>query len=135
VEIAATLKAARQAVQGSKGRVLAVMQPHRYTRVRDLMNEFATCLNQADVVWVTDIYTAGEAPIEGVTQETLVEAIRKHGHRDVRALPSRESLAALVVDEAREGDLVVCLGAGSISAWANALPAEMDALRRPRASA
>ncbi len=124
VEIAAVLKAARQA---SSGRVIAVHQPHRYTRLRDLFTQFCACFNDADVVAITDVYAAGEAPIEGVSRDTLVGGLIAHGHRRALALCGEEDLAALVRAEARPGDMVVCLGAGSISAWANALPAALAA--------
>jgi UDP-N-acetylmuramate--alanine ligase len=128
VEIAATLKAARQAVSGGTGRVLAVVQPHRFTRVRDLMPQFAGCMHDADSVWVTDIYTAGEESIEGVSRTTLAQAIRGSGHKDVRELQSPDDLAAEILSVARPGDYVICLGAGSISAWAQAMPQQMEAL-------
>jgi UDP-N-acetylmuramate--alanine ligase len=124
VEIAAVLKAARQATQG---RVIAVHQPHRFTRLRDLFTQFCGCFNDADVVAITDVYTAGEAPIEGVSRDTLVGGLIAHGHRRALALCGEEGLAALVRAEAQPGDMVVCLGAGSISAWTNALPAKLAA--------
>jgi UDP-N-acetylmuramate--alanine ligase len=127
VEIAAVLKAARQATQG---RVIAVHQPHRFTRLRDLFTQFCGCFNDADVVAITDVYTAGEAPIEGVSRDTLVGGLIAHGHRRALALCGEEGLAALVRAEAQPGDMVVCLGAGSISAWTNALPATLAAGER-----
>lgn len=127
VEIMATLKAARQSCSSAKGgHVIAVVQPHRYTRVRDLFREFATCFNDADSVIVTDIYPAGEQPIEGISKETLVESIREHGHKQALALKDRASLAATVAEIAKPGDCVVCLGAGSISQWAHELPGELQ---------
>ena len=123
VEIAAVLKAARS-VAGD-GRVVAVVQPHRYTRLRDLFDGFCACFNDADTVIVTPVYAAGEAPIEGIDRDSLVEGLRIRGHRDARALPDREALAAMVRDSVRPGDTVVCLGAGSISQWAYALPEEL----------
>ncbi len=125
VEIAAVLKAARQVADG---RVIAVVQPHRYTRLRDLMEEFSTCFSDADVVFVADVYAAGEAPIEGVDKDALVEGVRRFGHRSVQALPSVEALPALIGEEAKSGDLVVMLGAGDITSWAYALPAQLEAL-------
>jgi UDP-N-acetylmuramate--alanine ligase len=122
VEIAAVLKAARSA---TKGNVIAIHQPHRYTRLHDLFEEFCGCFNDADVVAITDVYAAGEEPIEGVSRDALVGGLRAHGHRAAHALRAPEGLAEFVVRHARPGDLVVCLGAGSISAWANALPAEL----------
>ena len=125
VEIAAVLRAARQATQGG---VIAVVQPHRYTRLRNLFAEFCACFNDADAVIVADVYAAGEAPIEGADRDALVEGLRAHGHRRVLPLADPKDLAATVLEVARPGDFVVCLGAGSISAWANALPGELAAL-------
>jgi len=122
VEIAAVLKAARQA---TGGRVIAVHQPHRYSRLHDLFEEFCTCFNDADVVAISDVFAAGEAPIEGATRDALVAGLIQHGHRDARALGSEADLEALVREQARPGDMVVCLGAGTISAWANALPGRL----------
>lgn len=126
VEIAATMKAARQAVEGTGGRVLAVVQPHRFTRLRDLFAEFCTCMNDADIVWVADVYTAGESPIEGVNKEALAEGLRKAGHKDVRLLDGADVLADEIAAEAKSGDLVLCLGAGSITYWAQALPEQLE---------
>jgi UDP-N-acetylmuramate--alanine ligase len=123
VEIAAVLKAARSVAGG--GHVVAVVQPHRYTRLRDLFDGFCSCFNDADTVIVAPVYPAGEAPIEGFDRDALVEGLRLRGHRDARALPDRESLAGMVRDVVRPGDTVVCLGAGSISQWAYALPGEL----------
>ena len=128
VEIAAVLDAARTA---AGGRVIAVVQPHRYTRLRDLFEEFCTCFNDADAVVVADVYPAGEAPIEGIDQAALIEGLRAHGHRMVTPLNDPAELAMVINDLARPGDLVVCLGAGTITAWANALPAELARLRNP----
>jgi UDP-N-acetylmuramate--alanine ligase len=125
VEIAAVLRAARSAAEG---RVVAVVQPHRYTRLRDLFAEFCRCFNEADTVIVADVYPAGEAPIEGVGRDALVEGLRAGGHRDVRALESEEALPALIAAIAQPKDMVVCLGAGSITRWANALPDALKAL-------
>jgi UDP-N-acetylmuramate--alanine ligase len=125
VEIAAVLKAARAV---AAGRVIAVVQPHRYTRLHDLFDGFCTCFNDADRVLVADVYAAGEAPIEGVSRESLVAGLRAHGHRNARALAGPQDLAPLVRAEARPGDMVVCLGAGSITNWANALPEELAQL-------
>jgi UDP-N-acetylmuramate--alanine ligase len=124
VEIAAVLKAARQA---TKGRVIAVHQPHRYTRLRDLFTQFCACFNDADVVAIADVYTAGEAPIEGVSRDTLVGGLIAHGHRRALPLAGEEALADFARAECRPGDLLVCLGAGSISAWTNALPERLNA--------
>ncbi|MBC6980580.1 UDP-N-acetylmuramate--L-alanine ligase [Caulobacter sp. 17J80-11] len=125
VEIAAVLKAARQV---ARGKVVAVVQPHRYTRLRDLMTEFSTCFHDADTVIVADVYTAGEQPIEGVHKEALAEGLRRHGHRHVLLLDGPASLAGLVAQEAAIGDLVVCLGAGDITQWAYALPGQLELL-------
>ncbi len=122
VEIAAVLKAARQA---TKGRIIAVHQPHRYTRLSHLFEEFCTCFNAADVVAITEVYAAGEDPIAGASGADLVAGLIAHGHRNARALADEADLARLVRDEARPGDMVVCLGAGTISAWANALPGKL----------
>lgn len=127
VEIAAVLKAARQAAEG---RVIAVHQPHRFTRLRDLFTQFCGCFNDADVVAITEVYAAGEAPIEGVSRDTLVGGLIAHGHRRALALSGEDGLAEFVRAEARPGDMVVCLGAGSISAWTNALPAKLAAGER-----
>jgi UDP-N-acetylmuramate--alanine ligase len=125
VEIASVLKAAR-AVTG--GKVVAVVQPHRYTRLRDLFDEFCACFNDADTVIVADVYAAGEAPLEGVSKDSLVEGMRRYGHRRVLPLASPAALAGLVKGETAEGDLVVLLGAGDITSWAYALPGELEAL-------
>ncbi|MDB5439043.1 MAG: UDP-N-acetylmuramate--L-alanine ligase, partial [Caulobacteraceae bacterium] len=125
VEIANVLKAARSMTQG---RVIAVVQPHRYTRLRDLMNEFSSCFNDADTVIVADVYAAGETPIEGVSRDDLVEGIRRYGHRRALPLESPAALAGMIAAEAKSGDLVVLLGAGDITSWAYALPAQLEAL-------
>ena len=126
VEIAAVLKAARQA--GARD-VIAVVQPHRYTRLSSLFEEFCTCMNDAGTVIVADVYAAGEAPIPGVDRDALVDGLRARGHRSVVPLPRPESLSEMVNAIARPGDFVVCLGAGSITTWAHALPAELAALQ------
>jgi len=122
VEIAAVLKAARES---TKGQVIAVVQPHRYTRLQALFEQFCTCFNDADAVIVAHVYPAGEAPIEGVDRDALVQGLRNHGHRQVVGLDSPERLASLVMSMAKSGDYVVCLGAGSITQWAYALPGEL----------
>ncbi|MBO6783752.1 MAG: UDP-N-acetylmuramate--L-alanine ligase [Alphaproteobacteria bacterium] len=123
VEISAVLDAARSATDGN---VVAVFQPHRYSRVESLFDDFCTCFNDADIVFVSDIYPAGEAPIEGVDRDALVDGLRARGHRDVRPLPDPDQLAELVAASAGDGDMVVCLGAGTVTAWAQALPAELE---------
>ena len=124
VEIKAVLRAARDAC---KGRVIAIAQPHRFTRLRDLFDEFAACFNDADTVMVAPVYAAGEEPIEGVSSETLVSRIRAGGHRDARHIAGAEAIAPLVRELAQPGDLVILLGAGNITQWAYALPAELGA--------
>ena len=122
VEIAAVLRAARQA---TKGRVIAVHQPHRYTRLSSLFEDFCTCFNEADVVAIAEVYAAGEDPIPGASRDDLVAGLIAHGHRHARAIIDEDDLARLVREQARMGDMVVCLGAGTISAWANGLPAKL----------
>ena len=126
VEIMAVLKAARQA--GARD-VIAVVQPHRYTRLQSLFPEFCTCLNDAGTVIVAEVYPAGEAPIAGVTRDALVDGLRANGHRSVVPLPGPEHLAEMIHAIAKSGDMVVCLGAGNITAWAAALPAQLAELQ------
>ncbi len=125
VEIAAVLKAAR-AMQG-QNRVIAVAQPHRYSRLHDLFNDFSTCFREADTALIAPVYAAGEDPIEGATSEELVSSIRAHGHKDVRALDSLDQLPEVISSIAKPGDLVVCLGAGDITTHANALAGKLGA--------
>jgi UDP-N-acetylmuramate--alanine ligase len=125
VEIAAVLKAARAITDG---KVIAIVQPHRYTRLADLFEGFCTCFNDAETVLVADVYAAGEAPIEGFDRDALVAGLAAHGHRHVQPLNDPAELAATVRELARPGDMIVCLGAGSITNWANALPAELVGL-------
>ncbi|MCK1620129.1 UDP-N-acetylmuramate--L-alanine ligase [Bradyrhizobium sp. 159] len=125
VEIAAVLKAARDSYTG---KVIAVVQPHRYTRLQSLFEEFCTCFNDADAVIVADVYAAGEAPIEGIDRDHFVEGLRAHGHREAIPLPAASELAGIVKGLAKSGDLVVCLGAGNITQWAYSLPDELKAL-------
>jgi UDP-N-acetylmuramate--alanine ligase len=128
VEIAAVLKAARQAVEGNPGaRVIAAHQPHRYSRLSNLFEDFCTCFNEADVVAIAEVYAAGEDPIPGASRDDLVAGLIRHGHRHVRAILDEADLARLVKEQAKPGDIVVCLGAGTISAWANALPGRLGA--------
>jgi UDP-N-acetylmuramate--alanine ligase len=124
VEIAAVLKAARES---TKGQVIAVVQPHRYTRLAALFEQFCSAFNDADAVIVAHVYSAGEAPIDGADRDALVQGLRMHGHRHVVPLDSPERLASLVAGMAQSGDYVVCLGAGSITQWAYALPGELAA--------
>jgi UDP-N-acetylmuramate--alanine ligase len=125
VEIAAVLKAARGS---TNGRIVAVVQPHRYTRLQSLFAEFCSCFNDADAVVVADVYAAGEAPIDGIDRDHFVQGLRAHGHREVVPLQKPAELAGIVKNLAHSGDLVVCLGAGSITQWAYALPGELKAL-------
>jgi UDP-N-acetylmuramate--alanine ligase len=126
VEIAAVLKAARES---TSGQVIAVMQPHRYTRLAALFDQFCTCFNDADAVIIAHVYAAGEAPIPGADRDTLVAGLRARGHRRVATLDDAAQLARMVRDIARPGDYVVCLGAGNITQWAYALPGELAALK------
>jgi UDP-N-acetylmuramate--alanine ligase len=125
VEIAAVLRAARDS---TKGRVIAVVQPHRYTRLQSLFEEFCTCFNDADAVIVAEVYAAGETPIEGIDRDHFVAGLRAHGHREVVPLDGSQQLAGIVRGLAKSGDYVVCLGAGNITQWAYALPDELKAL-------
>lgn len=124
VEIAAVLRAARAS---TKGQVIAVMQPHRYTRLKALFNDFCTCFNDADAVIVAPVYSAGEQPIPGAERDDLVAGLKARGHRQVIALEGPQALAGIVRRLARPGDYVVCLGAGTITNWAYALPGELEA--------
>jgi UDP-N-acetylmuramate--alanine ligase len=126
VEIRAVLSAARE---GAKGRVIAVCQPHRYTRLQSLMEEFATCFNDADMVYVAPVYAAGEAPIDGVSAEELVGKIKRRGHHSARVIDGADELAATLAAEAKPDDMVVCLGAGDITKWAAGLADAVRAVR------
>lgn len=125
VEIAAVLKAARES---TNGKIIAVVQPHRYTRLQSLFEEFCTCFNDADAVVVADVYAAGETPIDGIDRDHFVVGLRAHGHREAIPLPGATELAGIVKGLAKSGDLVVCLGAGNITQWAYALPDQLKAL-------
>ncbi len=125
VEIAAVLRAARKV---TKGKVLAVMQPHRYTRLSSLFNEFSSCFNDADTVILAPVYAAGEVPIEGASHVNLSEGLHARGHRAVYTIDGPEQLAPLVRKHVEPGDIVVCLGAGTITQWAYALPDQLVAL-------
>jgi len=122
VEIAAVLNAARQSY---RKKLIAVVQPHRYSRLQRLFEGFCTCFNDADTVIVADVYAAGESPIEGVNQDALVDGIRQRGHRSVVKLDKPHDLAGLVAEIAGPGDVVVCLGAGNITQWAHDLPEQL----------
>ena len=126
VEIAAVLETTRAATEGQ---VIAVVQPHRYSRLRDCFEGFCTCFNDADVVVVAHVYAAGEDPIVGFERDALVDGLRSRGHRSVVPLDSPADLAGIVNGLASPGDLIVCLGAGNITAWANALPGALERLR------
>ncbi len=128
VEIASVLSAARAVTPD--GKVIAVVQPHRYTRLRDLMEEFSSCFNDADTVIVADVYTAGEAPIAGVDRDALVEGLRRFGHRRALPLEGPSALAGMIAEEAKSGDIVVLLGAGDITSWSYALPGQLEALAK-----
>ena len=119
VEIAAVLSAAKQATDG---RVIAVHQPHRFSRLHDLFEDFCSCFNDADVVGISDVYAAGEDPIPGADRDSLVAGLRAHGHRSAFAVADEVALAQMLREHCEPGDLLVCLGAGTISAWANNLP-------------
>jgi UDP-N-acetylmuramate--alanine ligase len=125
IEIAAVLRAARESTEGQ---VIAVVQPHRYTRLKSLFEPFSTCFNDADAVIVADVYAAGESPIEGADRDSLVAAVRARGHRRVIPLGGPQELAGIVRGLAKPGDYVVLLGAGNITQWAYALPGELAAL-------
>ena len=129
VEIAAVLKAARQA---NARDVVAIVQPHRYSRLQSLFPEFCTCMNDAGTVIVADVYAAGEAPIPGIDRDALVEGLRARGHRSVVPLPDPAHLAEMVHAIAKPGDFVICLGAGTVTQWAASLPAELLALQTTR---
>jgi UDP-N-acetylmuramate--alanine ligase len=129
VEIRAVLKAAREA---TGGRVIAIKQPHRFTRLRDLFADFCGCFNDADTVLVAPVYPAGEAPIEGVDSQALVSGVKAAGHRDARFVATSAEIAPLVASIAKPGDFVVFLGAGNITSWAYALPGELATLDEAR---
>src|SRR5690606_2254927 len=123
--IKAVLRAARDA---AAGRVVAITQPHRFTRLRDLFDDFSACFNDADTIAVMPVYAAGEEAIDGVDSEKLVRRIRAGGHRDARFIADPAAIAPFVRDVAKPGDFVVFLGAGNITQWAYALPGELEAL-------
>ena len=128
VEIRAVLSAAREAAEE---RVIAVVQPHRFTRLRDLMEDFQNAFNDADVVFVAPVYPAGEEPIEGIDATALADGLRAHGHRMVKTVDSPADLAASLRDLAAEGDIIICMGAGDITKWAARLA---DGIAKSRAS-
>ena len=134
MEINAILKTARQVISKSdkSGKVIAVMQPHRYSRLESLFDEFCTCFNDADTVIISDVYEAGESPIDGIDKVALVNGIKDCGHKDVNILDSDENLPQFIAQIANEGDYVVCLGAGDITRWANELPDNLKVLFEKR---
>ncbi|APH72769.1 UDP-N-acetylmuramate--L-alanine ligase [Aquibium oceanicum] len=125
VEIKAVLRAAREA---AKGRVVAIAQPHRFTRLRDLFDDFSSCFNEADTVMIAPVYPAGEDPIEGISSEALVARIRAGGHRDARFLEGPDAIAPSIRQVARDGDFVIFLGAGNITQWAYQLPKDLGGM-------
>ncbi|MXO74582.1 UDP-N-acetylmuramate--L-alanine ligase [Altererythrobacter aerius] len=131
VEIRAVLAAARESAGAAGGRVIAVVQPHRFTRLRDLMDDFQNAFNDADRVFVTPVYTAGEEPIEGVDSAALVAGLKSRGHRWAGVIPDQQALARALAADVQAGDFVVCLGAGDITRWAAGLA---DAIRQEQAA-
>jgi UDP-N-acetylmuramate--alanine ligase len=127
VEIAAVLGAAREVTEG---RVVAVAQPHRYTRLHSLFTEFCTCFNNADTVIVAPVYPAGEAPIDGATHAALAAGLKSRGHRSVLKIDDPAELPEIIARSTRSGDIVICLGAGTITQWAYALPSQLALLDR-----
>ncbi len=126
VEIRAVLSAARE---GAQGRVIAVCQPHRYSRLGNLMDEFAQAFNDADAVYVTPVYAAGEAAVEGVSAEALVERLKARGHRAAATVADADDLARVLAEETQVGDMVVCLGAGDVTKWAAGLATAIEGVR------
>ena len=129
VEIRAVLGAAREAVSDNQGRVIAVAQPHRFSRLKDLMDDFQSCFNEADMVFVTPVFTAGEEPIEGVDAQALVQGLKSRGHRSARTIADQDALASVLAEEITEGDIIVCLGAGDITKWAAILGPSIESIR------
>lgn len=128
-EIRAVLKAARQSIANrDDAKVIAVMQPHRYTRLRDHFSDFCTCMHDADLVYISNVYEANEAPIEGYNRDSLVDGLREAGHRDAHALNAPSDLPDIIRQNAKQGDIVMFLGAGSVSTWANELPTKLAKL-------
>lgn len=130
VEIRAVLAAARE---GAKGRVVAIVQPHRFTRLRDLMDEFQQAFNDADVVYVSPVYTAGEQPIEGIDADALVAGLKRRGHRAAQTVADADALAAALAADLKADDMIVCLGAGDITKWAAGLASAIDGARKEAA--
>lgn len=117
------------------GKIIAVVQPHRYTRLRDLFEEFCTCFDDADCVIVADVYAAGEEAIAGIDQQSLVAGIKSHGHKHVEMLDHPDHLADMISKLAQAGDIVICLGAGNITYWAQALPQQLEDMGEQKLSA
>jgi UDP-N-acetylmuramate--alanine ligase len=132
VEIAAVLRAARRS---TKGRIIAVIQPHRYSRLASLFDDFCTCCNDADAVIVAPVYSAGETPIDGATHGALAQGLRDRGHRQVFQIETSDELPALVRGLAGPGDVVIFLGAGNITQWAHALPGQLAEIETPKEGA
>ncbi|MEM1197163.1 MAG: UDP-N-acetylmuramate--L-alanine ligase [Pseudomonadota bacterium] len=130
VEIQAVLSAAREAVDPNDGRVHAVAQPHRYSRLKDLMDDFQTCFNEADSVYITPVYEAGEAPLPGIDSAALVSGLKSRGHRSAQTIEDADALAKALAQDVRGGDIIVCLGAGDITRWAAGLASAIDVERR-----
>lgn len=126
VEIKAVLAAARE---GAKGRVIAVVQPHRFTRLRDLMDEFQQAFNDADIVYAAPVYTAGEQPIEGVDSGALVAGLKRRGHRHASTVTDADDLAKAIAADIQPDDMVICLGAGDITKWAAGLAAAVNSVK------
>ncbi|MDB5478386.1 MAG: UDP-N-acetylmuramate--L-alanine ligase [Alphaproteobacteria bacterium] len=135
VEVAAVLKAARSTISADGGRVIAVFQPHRYSRVHDLYEDFCTCFNEADTVLVADVYAAGEEPIKGAEKEDLVAGLIQAGHKHAMILRDENDLPDMIAAMAKPGDMVICMGAGSITKWAYALPEQLENRMKQAASA
>jgi UDP-N-acetylmuramate--alanine ligase len=129
VEIRAVLSAAREAVSGTEGRVIAVAQPHRYSRLNDLMEAFQSCFDDADIAYVAPVYSAGEEPLPGIDHAALVAGMKARGHRAARVIDGADTLAQALADELAPGDMVLCLGAGDITRWAAGLAPAIAAKR------
>ncbi len=134
VEIATVLKTARVVAENNHGRVVAVMQPHRYSRLSELFEDFCTCFNDAETVILAPVYAAGEKPIDGADHYALAEKMRAYGHRRVMVIERDEELAPLLAPMVQSGDYVVCMGAGDITRWAYALPDQLEALLKVQAA-
>jgi len=129
VEIAAVLQAGKDAAAATGGKIIAVMQPHRYTRLSNLFDDFCACFDKADEIIIADVYAAGEELIEGFSRDALVEGIKKTGKKNVYSLPSPQDLATMISKIAKPNDFVICLGAGSITQWAHSLPKELEGVK------